>query len=142
MLAPRPALDTQPFLVAQASRAPSVLNDRMVATILAAFFTVHRELGRGFVPGVYQRALALEFLQRGLSFEQEVPLSVFYKGTKVGHYRAPFVVDGRLVLEVRSRARIEVGDEQELAACLRSSTCEAALLVNFGAVATFHHVSR
>ena len=76
-------------------RIPRVLQDRVTGIIIASFFAVHRELGHGFLEAVYQRALALEFAQRGLRFDQEAALGVFYKGTKVGHHRAPFVVESR-----------------------------------------------
>ena len=108
--------------------------------ILGAFFTVHRELGHGFVESVYQRALALEFAQRALVFEQEVALSVYYKGTRVGHHRPPFVVEGRVVVEIRANVRLDPWDELQLSNCVRASGCEGGLLLQFGRAAVFRHV--
>lgn len=122
--------------------APRMLQDRAVASILGAFFAVHRELGGGFLTGVYHRALVMEFLQRGITFEQDVGLSVFYKGAKVGQYRAPLVVDGRVVIDLRAAPRLELADARELSNCLRASGCDAGLLLNFGVAASFRHVER
>lgn len=123
-------------------RTPRVLQDRVVASVLGAFFAVHRELGGGFVSPVYQRSLALEFAQRGIAHARDVSLSVFYKGTKVGQYQAPFVVDGRVLVDVRAATRLEVADEADVRNALRACGCEAALLLNFGVAASFRHVER
>jgi GxxExxY protein len=145
MLVPNAGVPASAFIAADLGgppRSPRILQDRTVASVLAAFFAVHRELGGGFLPGVYHRALVLELLQRGIAFEQDVGLSVFYKGTKVGQYRAPVLVEGRVVVDLRAVARIELADEKELSNCLRASGCEAGLLLNFGIAASFRHVER
>ncbi len=123
-------------------RTPRVLQDRVVASVLGAFFAVHRELGGGFVVGVYQRSLALEFSQRGISHARDVVLSVFYKGCKVGQYQAPFIVDGRVLVDVRAVPRLEGADEADVRNALRACGSEAALLLNFGVAASFRHVER
>jgi GxxExxY protein len=124
------------------ARIPRVLQDRVVGIILASFFAVHRELGHGFVESVYQRALALEFTNRALQFEQEAAMSVFYKGAKVGHHRAPFVVEGRVVVEIRAGGRPDPYDELQLNNCVKASGCDAGLLLHFGRAAIFRHVDR
>ncbi|MGQ0649976.1 MAG: GxxExxY protein [Gemmatimonadaceae bacterium] len=124
------------------ARIPRVLQDRTVGMIVASFFAVHRELGHGFVDSVYQRALALEFGNRSLVFEQEAAISVFYKGVKVGHYRTPFIVEGRVVVEIRSGSRLDPLDERQLINCVKASGCEAGVLLNFGPAAVFRHAER
>lgn len=133
---------TAPASGSDDSRTQRLMHDRAMGLVIAAFFSVHRELGFGFVDAVYQRALSLEFLQRGLSLAQDVPISVFYKGTKIGHFRAPFVVEGRLVVDVRAGLRADANDERQLSNCVRASGCEAGLLLHFGPAATFRHVER
>ncbi len=124
------------------SLAPSPVPDRVTGLVIAAFFAVHRELGFGFIEGVYQRALTMELLQRGLAFEQDVPISVYYRGTKIGHYRAPIVVAGQLVVEIRAGVRPDPNDERQLTNCVRASGCDAGLLLFFGPAAVFRHVDR
>jgi PD-(D/E)XK nuclease superfamily len=80
MLVPVGVPVSPPFVLADGGmpRGPAtLLQDRATAATLSAFYTVHRELGSGFVQGVYQRAMALELAQRSLGVEQDVPLNVF-----------------------------------------------------------------
>jgi GxxExxY protein len=123
-------------------RIPRVLQDRVVGIVLAAFFAVHRELGHGFSEPVYQRALALEFASRGMHVEPDAAVTVFYKGTKVGQHRVPFIVEGRVLVDLRATTRLDPLDERQLAQGIRASGCEAGLLLHFGAAATFRHVER
>ncbi len=120
-------------------RTPRVLQDRVTGAVLGAFFAVHRELGGGFLPEVYLKALSLEFAHRSIAAERDVPLGVYYKGTRVGHYRAPFVIAGRVVVMVHATNRIDVADEQATGNVLRASGTPSALLLNFGVAASFRH---
>ena len=124
------------------ARIPRMLQDRVVGIVVAAFFAVHRELGHGFSESVYQRALALEFSSRGLHVEQEAAVTVFYKGTRVGQHRVPFIVEGRVLVDLRTSLRLDPLDERQLAQGIRASGCEAGLLLHFGTAATFRHVER
>ena len=123
-------------------RIPRVLQDRATGVIVAAFFSVHRELGHGFSEPIYQRALALEFTSRGLQVEQEAAVTVFYKGTRVGQQRVPFIVEGRVLVELRASTRLDGLDERQLAQAIRASGCDAGLLLHFGVAAAFRHVER
>lgn len=142
MLSPLVVPGTATPAALPAARIPRVLQDRVIGIIIASFFAVHRELGHGFLEAVYQRALALEFAQRGLRFDQEAAMGVFYKGTKVGHHRAPFVVESRVVVEIRSAPRMDPMDERQLANSVRASACDAGVLLHFGHAALFRHVER
>lgn len=123
-------------------RIPRVLQDRVMGIVVAAFFTVHRELGHGFSDAVYQRSLALELLTRGMHFEQDGTVSVYYKGTKVGQHRVPLMVEGRVLVDIRSAARLDPLDERQLQQGVRASGCEVGLLLHFGPAAAFRHVER
>lgn len=124
------------------ARIPRILQDRVVGVVVAAFFAVHRELGHGFADAIYQRALALELASRGLHLEQDPAIAVYYKGTRVGQQRVPFIVEGRVLVDLRATARLDPAEERQLGHALRASACEAGLLLHFGVAATFRHVER
>ena len=121
------------------ARATSFVQDRITGIILASFFTVHRELGPGFADQVYRRALALELQQRGLRLEQDLFIGVFYKGAKVGQYTADIVVEGRVVVQVRSAVTPAEWTAGQFTRHLRQSGCASALLLIFGETPVFQH---
>ena len=63
---------------------------------------VHRELGSGFLEAVYQKALAHELRIRKILFDEQVHLPIMYKGELIGDYIADFIVDGKLIVEIKA----------------------------------------
>ncbi|MCC6317607.1 MAG: GxxExxY protein [Gemmatimonadaceae bacterium] len=142
MLSPLTAPDPAHADTAAGARIPRVLHDRAIGIVVAAFFAVHRELGHGFTEPIYQRALALELATRRVDVEQDASIGVFYKGTRVGQHRVPFIVERRVVVDLRAGHRLDPLDERLLAQGLRATACEAGLLLLFGPAATFRHIER
>ena len=58
-------------------------NDPRTFAIIGAAIEVHRHLGRGFLEGVYQEALAMEFESRQVPFARETELPITYKGKRI-----------------------------------------------------------
>ena len=84
--------------------------------IIGASFEVHKFLRNGFQEVIYQRALAWELSQAGLSFVREIEQEIFYKELRepIGTRRADFVVEGKVLVELK--AIIEL-DDVHLARC-------------------------
>ncbi len=81
---------------------------------------------------VYENALVYEMRSRGLAVEQQVPLRVFYKGELVGEFITDIVVEGCVLLELKSRPAIV---EAHIAQCLnylKTTGFKVALILNFG----------
>lgn len=123
------------------SRSRTFVQDRITGIIVAAFFTVHRELGSGFANQVYRRALAIELQQRGLRLEQDLCIGVFYKGAKVGQYNADLVVESRVIVQVRGESTPAEWNGNQLARQLPRTGCSAALLLMFGPTPVFRHLT-
>ena len=79
--------------------------------IIGASFEVHKFLGnaclpvrQGFQEVIYQRALAWELTQAGLSFAREIEQDIFYKELiePIGTRRADFVVEGKVLVELKA----------------------------------------
>ncbi len=64
---------------------------------------VHNNLGKGFLEAVYQEALTLEFIKRGIPFEKEKRLNLHYK-TEIleKFYKADFLCYGKIVVELKA----------------------------------------
>lgn len=100
--------------------------------IIGAAFTVHNELGSGFVEKVYENALALELKSKGFNIEQQKPVTVKYKGELAGEFCADIVVDGIVLVEVKAVKSLLKEYESKLIHYLKATGIEVGLLINFG----------
>jgi GxxExxY protein len=93
---------------------------------------VHSLLGPGLLESAYQACLAHELRTRGIEVATEVPLPVVYEGQKleVG-YRIDIVVEGKVVVEVKSVEAIHPIHEAQLLSYVRLSGIKVGLLMNF-----------
>jgi len=100
--------------------------------IIGAAMEVHRILGPGFLESVYEEALAHEFDLRGIPYERQAKLAVRYKDVVAGEFRADFLVDGKVVVELKAIKALTEGDEAQLLNYLKGTGYRVGLLLNFG----------
>lgn len=113
--------------------------------IIGASFEVHKFLGNGFQEVIYQRALAIELTQAGLSFEREIEQEIFYKEQPkpIGTRRADFVVEGKVLVELKAVIELEDVHLAQILNYLKAYRLEVGLLINFGSKSmTFKRVVR
>ena len=95
--------------------------------------TVHRELGSGLLETVYEVILAHELRQRGLRVERQVPISIECRGIKFDEaFRADIVVEGKVVLELKSVEQVTRAHKKQLQTYLRLAGHKLGFLLNFG----------
>lgn len=109
--------------------------------IIGASFEVHKFLGnaclparQGFQEVIYQRALAWEFGQAGLSYAREIEQDIFYKELPepIGTRRADFVVEGKVLVELKAVIQLEDVHLAQILNYLKAYRMEVGLLINFG----------
>jgi GxxExxY protein len=105
--------------------------------IIKVFYEVHKELGFGFSEKVYQNALVLALRDEGLQVEDQVPIKVYFRGWLVGEFFADVLVDGLILLELKSTAGIFEEHEAQLLNYLRATGVEVGYVLNFGKSAVF-----
>jgi GxxExxY protein len=115
-------------------------NDPLTERIIGVFYEVYNELGFGFLESVYREAMRIALGQAGLQVEAEVPIRVSFRGRPVGVFRADLVVDGRVVIELKTAVSIDKAHEAQVLHYLRASTMEIGLVMNFGPDAKFRRV--
>lgn len=99
--------------------------------IIGCAFEVSNELGHGFLEKVYENALRYELVTRGLEVEQQSAVEVTYKQKVIGHYVADLIVNGAVIVELKTVKSI---DDIHLAQCLnylKATGYKYALLLNF-----------
>lgn len=100
--------------------------------IIGAFYEVYNTLGYGFLERVYRDALMHELMKRGLKVEREVGIKVYYDRVVVGDYYADLIVNGLIILEIKSAEAIAEEHESQLVNYLKATKIEVGLILNFG----------
>jgi GxxExxY protein len=102
--------------------------------IIGSSMKVHSVLGNGFQEVIYQRALALEMNEAGLSFSREMSMPIYYKGVKIGERRVDFFVEGKIMLELKAIIQLEKVHFAQAKNYLEAYNMEIGLLINFGSI--------
>jgi len=97
-----------------------------------ALFAVKKELGGGHKEIIYQRAVAEEFTKANLSFSREVRIPITYRKKEVGTYVPDFVVENKIIVELKALNFIGTTEKKQIWSYLKGSDYHLALLVNFG----------
>ena|SRR5687768_5929603 len=94
---------------------------------------IHRDLGPGLLESVYEAVLAACLIRAGLAVEQQKPIAIEFDGMvfRAG-FRADLVVEGQLLIEVKSVERLAPVHSKQLLTYLRLSGRPLGLLMNFG----------
>ena len=95
---------------------------------------VHNTLGNGFQEVIYQRCLAIEFRKAGLVFERESEHVIFYEGEDVGTRRADFIVEGKVMVELKALITLEDVHLAQAKNYVVAYDLPIGLLINFGGI--------
>lgn len=101
--------------------------------IIGACFEVYNTLGTGFLESAYQEALELEFREREIPFEREVPLNISYKNSHLKTtYQADFVCFNSIIIETKTAKAIAPEHKAQAIHYLRATGYSLAIIANFG----------
>ena len=100
--------------------------------IIGAAFEVHNILGYGFLERVCQRAMQVELEARGVGVELEPKIKVQYKEVVVGDYAADLLVEGKIIVELKTDAAYQALPEAQILNELRGTGIRLGFLINFG----------
>ena len=109
-----------------------MLYEELSGMVIGAAMEVHKLLGSRFLESVYEHALALELTERQIPFERQTPITVLYKQAQVGEYRSDFVVDRKIILEIKATTALIPEHYAQVLHYLTATGLRLALLLNFG----------
>lgn len=102
--------------------------------VVDAAVKVHRELGPGLLETVYEVVLSHEIKRRGYDVKRQVPMPITYDGVKFDEgFRADIIVDGKVILELKSVEKTSAAHKKQIQTYLRLSGLKLGFLLNFGA---------
>jgi len=99
--------------------------------IVGILFDVYNHLGGGYQEKYYQKAIAQEFKNRGINFRAQVHVPLSFKGNSIGRYFLDFLVEDRVVVEIKSAPKFYSRDFQQVLAYLKSQNILLGILANF-----------
>ena len=108
-------------------------HEDLTGKIIGCAMKVHSSLGNGFQEVIYQRALAIELVEAGLNFTREHEMQILYKGKTVGERRVDFLVEERIMVEIKAVINLEDVHLAQAMNYLEAYELEIGLLLNFGA---------
>jgi len=120
----------------------SLPHGEITDVILSGMFTVHRTFGAGFLESVYANALAVELRKRGLRVDRNVAFEVYYRDTLVGRCIADFVVESKVIVEIKAARTIHASYRDQVLNYLQASKLQVGLVLNFGPSPQFKRVVR
>lgn len=107
--------------------------DDITFKIIGCAMKVHNTLGNGFQEVIYQRCLAIELANAGLSFGREIEQTIFYEGKDVGTRRADFVIEEKVIVEIKALINLEPVHLAQAKNYVVAYDFSVGLLINFGA---------
>jgi len=106
--------------------------DKLTHKIIGCAMQVHSTLGNGLQEVIYQRALAIEMVFQGLTFEREKEMLIFYRGEQIGTRRVDFFVEECVMVELKAVEKLEGVHKAQALNYLEAYNMADGLLINFG----------
>ncbi len=104
----------------------------LTGKIIGCAMKVHSALGNGFQEVIYQRCMAIEMEKQNLLFARELEMTIYYDNTDVGTRRADFLVENKIIVELKAITKLEDVHLAQAINYLEAYKLETGLLINFG----------
>lgn len=106
--------------------------DPVSRAVVDCCFQVHRKLGTGLLEDIYEEPVCIELQKKGLSFEAQKQIPVFYEGQKLKKaFRLDIVVENAIILELKAMEKILPIHEAQILTYLKITGIKIGFIVNF-----------
>ena len=111
--------------------------------IIGAAIEVHRYHGPGLVEQIYEESLCHELKLRGLLFERQKPVPIYYKGVKLGvPLYLDLIVEVKVIVDLKAKEQVTPLDRAKLLSYLRLCDLRLGLILNFHETVLKHGITR
>lgn len=99
--------------------------------VMGVLFEVFKQLGIGYQEKYYQRVIAIELENSKLKFKEQVPALINYKGVRVGRYYLDFLIEGKLILEIKKHDKFSKANIEQVFGYLKATKLKLGIIANF-----------
>jgi GxxExxY protein len=117
-----------------------LIEGQLTESVIGAFYEVYNILGFRYLEQVYMAALERELRARDHLVGREVWVPVWYKGEVISRQRIDMIVDGKLVVEVKSTHELQKSAPRQVYNYLRATKLQVGLLLHFGPDPAFYRL--
>jgi GxxExxY protein len=104
----------------------------LTSGILGAFHDAYSGCGYGMSESVCGNAFSVALQARNISFEREVRIELVFKGVAIGAFRLDFLIENRVIAEIKAAKQLSEADQLQILNYLRKSPYELGFLLHFG----------
>ncbi|KKT41403.1 MAG: hypothetical protein UW30_C0008G0022 [Candidatus Giovannonibacteria bacterium GW2011_GWA2_44_13b] len=99
--------------------------------IIGVLFDVYNQLGYGYQEKYYEKATAATLKLAGLTYKEQFPIPLKFKDEKIGNYFLDFLVDDKVVLELKRGERVAKSNIDQVYAYLKATGLKLGILAQF-----------
>jgi len=99
--------------------------------IISCALEVHTVLGPGLLESAYEEALEYEFIIQGIHYERQKEIDLIYKERNIGKHRIDFLVENKVVLELKAVKEYKSIFEAQVITYLKTMDKKVGLIINF-----------
>jgi len=109
----------------------SLVEKELSYAIVGVLLDIQKELGGGYQEKYYQRAIASGLKAKRILFVEQVSVPLSYQGDAIGRYFLDFLVENKVVLEVKAGSKLYVRDTRQVLSYLKAQNIPLGILANF-----------
>jgi len=99
--------------------------------IVGILFDVYNKMGYGYQEKYYQKAISIKLQEAKLIFKEQYPIKIILDDDKIGNYFSDFIIDNKIILEIKKMDRFLKGNIDQTYAYLKSTKLKLGILANF-----------
>lgn len=99
--------------------------------IVGILYKVQNELGNKYQEKYYQRAIEIELKNRNIKYERELQVDLLYNDNKIGKYFLDFLIEEKIILEIKATDKLKMTDFKQISAYLKSKKIKLGIIANF-----------
>lgn len=113
------------------ANGPGLIYPELSYRLMGALFSVHNQLGNSYQEKYYQRSIEIELAKSEIPFKKEHPINLEYSGNKIGRYFIDFVIEDKIILEIKTVPYVTPLYLRQLYSYLKVTGYRLGIVANF-----------